>query len=233
MIPLDGHRQWFRFHHLFAQILRVELERREPELVPELHRRAYDWHRASGTTEEAIYHALAAKAFDDAGRLMLETWVYYANAGRTATVLDWVRAFPDEALERDRRVLAVKAWVCALQGQTEEMWRAVDRLRALGGLAEGPLPDGLASLESSLSLLTAIFSGSGDVAAALANGSRAARLEGPGFAVVPGRHVGAGLGALLQRRARPGRAAASRRPSGSARPPSSGSSPPPRSRSCR
>ena len=179
LIPLDGHRQWFRFHHLFAQILRVELERREPELVPELHRRAYDWHRASGTTEEAIYHALAAKAFDDAGRLMLETWVYYANAGRTATVLDWVRAFPDEALERDRRVLAVKAWVCALQGQTEAMWRAVDRLRALGGLAEGPLPDGLASLESSLSLLTAIFSGSGDVAAALANGSRAARLEGP------------------------------------------------------
>lgn len=180
LIPLDGHRRWFRFHHLFAQILRVELERREPALVVELHRRAYAWHRASGTTEEAIHHALAAQAFDDAGRLILETWVDYANAGRTATVLEWVRAFPDAELERDRRVLAVKAWVCALQGRPQDMWRAVDRLRALGGrLDEGPLPDGLASLESSLSLLTAIFSGSGNVAAALANGTRAAGLEGP------------------------------------------------------
>jgi LuxR family maltose regulon positive regulatory protein len=178
LIPLDGHRQWFRFHHLFAHILRVELERREPGLVSELHRRAHAWHRASGTTEEAIHHALAAQAFDDAGELILETWLYYVNAGRTATVLDWLRAFPDAALERDRRVLGVKAWVSAMQGQTEEMRRAVERLRALGGLDEGPLPDGMASLESSLSLLTAIFGG-GNVAAALANGTRAATLEGP------------------------------------------------------
>ena len=70
LIPLDGQRQWFRFHHLFAQILRVELERREPELLPELHRRAYAWHRAYGTTDEAIHHALAARAFDEAGDLI-------------------------------------------------------------------------------------------------------------------------------------------------------------------
>jgi LuxR family maltose regulon positive regulatory protein len=179
LIPLDGLRRWFRFHHLFAQILRVELERREPGLAAELHRRAYAWHRASGTTDEAIHHALAAEAFDDAGSLILETWLYYVNAGRTATVLDWLRAFPDDALERDRRVLGVKAWVSAMQGQTEEQRRAVERLRALGGLDEGPLPDGMASLESSLSLLTAIFGGTGNVAAALANGTRAATLEGP------------------------------------------------------
>jgi LuxR family maltose regulon positive regulatory protein len=179
LIPLDEHRQWFRFHHLFAQILRVELERREPALVRDLHRRAYRWHRTSGTTEEAIHHALAAQAFDDAGGLILETWLFYVNAGRTATVLDWLRAFPDAALERDRRVLGVKAWVSAMQGQTEEQLRAVSRLRALGGLDEGPLPDGMASLESSLSLLTAIFGGTGSVASALEHGTRAATLEGP------------------------------------------------------
>ena len=44
LLPLDDQRRWFRFHHLFAQLLRVELERREPELVPGLHRRAYEWH---------------------------------------------------------------------------------------------------------------------------------------------------------------------------------------------
>ena len=176
LIPLDGQRRWFRFHHLFAQILGVELQRREPELMPELHRRAYTWHRAYGTTDEAIHHALAARAFDEAGDLIAETWVYYVNAGRTASVLDWLTGFPDEVLER--RVLGVKAWVLAMQGHPEEMGRAVDRLHELGGLDEGPLPDGMASLESSLSLLSAIFGG-GDVTTRLEDGTRAAALEGP------------------------------------------------------
>ena len=47
LLALDDRRRWFRFHHLFAQLLRVELERREPALVPELHRRAYEWHGES------------------------------------------------------------------------------------------------------------------------------------------------------------------------------------------
>ena len=68
LLPLDDQRRWFRFHHLFAQLLRVELERREPELVAELHRRAYVWHCESGTTDEAIHHAVAAGAFAEAGR---------------------------------------------------------------------------------------------------------------------------------------------------------------------
>ncbi len=55
LVALDERRRWYRFHHLFAQILRVELERREPEVVPELHRRAFAWHRAAGTADEAIH----------------------------------------------------------------------------------------------------------------------------------------------------------------------------------
>ena len=75
-------------------------------------------------------------------------------------------------------MLGVKAWVLAMQGYPEEMGRAVDRLHELGGLDEGPLPDGMASLESSLSLLSAIFGG-GDVTTRLEDGTRAAALEGP------------------------------------------------------
>ena len=63
LLPLDDRRRWFRFHHLFAQILRVELQKREPELVPDLHRRAHEWHGEFGTTDEAIHHAVAGKAF--------------------------------------------------------------------------------------------------------------------------------------------------------------------------
>ena len=177
LVPLDAQRRWFRFHHLFAQILRVELERREPELVPELHRRAYEWHRASGTTDEAVQHALAAGAFGEASRLITETWVHYANAGRTASVLDWLTQFPKAVLDGDRRLLLVKAWVVALRGREDEMRGVVAQVRALGGLDDGPLPDGIASLESSISVLWATFAW-GDVAGVVEHGTRSAKLEG-------------------------------------------------------
>ena len=178
LLPLDDHRRWYRFHHLFAQLLRAELERREPELVPELHRRAYAWHRASGTTEEAIHHAVAAGEFAGAGALIAETWVQYANAGRTASVLDWLGRIPAAVVDADPRLLLVEAWVSALRGREDAMRAAAAKVRALGGLGAGPLPDGFASLESSLAVLSATF-GWGDVSAILAHGTRSAELEGP------------------------------------------------------
>lgn len=178
LVPLDGRARWWRFHHLFAQILRVELERREPGLVPELHRRAYHWHRTSGTTEEAIHHAVAGGVFDAAGELIAETWVHYANSGRTASVLDWLTRLPAAAVDGSRRLLLVKAWVMALRGREEEMRAVVARLLELGGLDDGPLPDGTASVDSSLSLLHATFAW-GDVAGVLEHGTRAAAIEGP------------------------------------------------------
>ena len=101
LLPLDDRREWFRFHHLFAQLLRVELARREPELVPELHRRAAAWHAASGTTDEAVHHALAAGAYADASALVAGAWVHYVNAGRTGSVLDWLARFPGEVVDGD------------------------------------------------------------------------------------------------------------------------------------
>ena len=178
LIPLDDQRRWFRFHHLFAQLLRVELERRNPELVRELHLRAYAWHSESGTTEEAIHHATAAGAFAEAGDLIAATWIYYVNGGRTSSVREWLLRFPDEVLGGDRRLLLVSAWIAALRGDEAGMRDLLARFRALGGEDEGPLPDGFASLESSVSVLRAAFAW-GDVAATLEVGARSAELEGP------------------------------------------------------
>ena len=178
LLPLDDQRRWFRFHHLFAQLLRVELERREPGLVPGLHRRAHEWHTASGTTDEAIHHAVAAHAFDAAGGLIAETWVHYVNAGRTSSVLDWLLRFPEPVLGADARLLLVKAWISALRGDEDEMRGALARLRRLGELEDGPLPDGFASLESSVCVLNGAFAW-GDVAASLEAGARSVELEGP------------------------------------------------------
>lgn len=181
LAPLDGDGRWFRFHHLFAQILRVELERREPELVPQLHRRAHRWHRAHGTADEAIEHALAGGLYDAAAELICESWVHWANSGRTASALEWLTRFPPELLDGNRRLLLVMAWVVALRGREREMHTLVARLRELGGMGgddDGPLPDGTASLESSVAVLSATFAW-GDVGKVLEQGARAIELEGP------------------------------------------------------
>jgi LuxR family maltose regulon positive regulatory protein len=178
LLPLDDRREWFRFHHLFAQLLRVELERREGELVPELHARAYAWHREYGTADEAIEHAVAAGAHAEAGELIAEVWVHYVNAGRTSSVHDWLQRIPAEVLAGDRRLLLVRAWIAALRGSEADMRAALARVRELGGLDDGPLPDGFASLGSSLSVLTAAFAW-GDVRAVLEEGARSAEVEGP------------------------------------------------------
>ena len=177
LLPLDDQRRWFRFHHLFAQMLQIELQRREPGLIQDLHRRALDWHRQSGTTEEAIDHALAGGALDEAAELIEEVWIEYANAGRTASVLDWLARIPEARLDTDRRLLTVKAWVHALRGREAEMRAAVARVHELGGLEDGPLRDGFVSVASSLSVLQTAFAW-GDVSAVLEHGTRSAELEG-------------------------------------------------------
>ena len=70
LVPLDRRRQWYRYHHLFQELLRAELDRREPELVPELHARAASWCEANGLQETAIDHAQAAGDTDRVARLV-------------------------------------------------------------------------------------------------------------------------------------------------------------------
>ena len=179
LVPLDDENGWYRFHHLFAQLLRVELERREPGLAPALHRRAYCWHREHGTAGEAIRHAIAAGAYAEAAELIGTTWVSYANTCRYDTVLAWLRRFPEEILSGDVQLLLVQAWVLSLSARREEAALAITAAERLGDLGAGPLPDGFSSGEASLTMLRACFPW-GDVGAQLDNARRAAKLEGPG-----------------------------------------------------
>ena len=182
LVRLDDEGGWYRFHRVFAQLLRVELERREPGLAPALHRRAYAWHRDHGTTGEAIRHAIEAGAYAEAAELIQGPWISYANTYRYDTVLAWLRRLPDEILSGNVHLLLVQAWVLSLSARREEAARAIaaaERLGDLGDLGAGPLPDGFSSAEASLTMLRACFPW-GDVGAQLENGRRAAELEGPG-----------------------------------------------------
>ncbi len=179
LVPLDDQGGWCRFHHLFAQLLRVELERREPGSAPALHRRAYSWHRDHGTAGEAIHHAMAAGAYPEAAELIQTSWISHANTCRYDTVLAWLRRLPDELLSGDAHLLLVQAWVLSLSARREEAARAIAAVERLGDLGAGPLRDGFSSVEASLTMLRACFPW-GDVGNQLENGRRAAELEGLG-----------------------------------------------------
>ena len=180
LVPLGDEGWWYRFHPLFARLLRVELERREPGLAPALHRRAYAWHRDHGMTGEAISHAIEAGAHAEAAELIQPSWVSYANAGKHDTVLAWIRRFPVEVLNGDLQLLLVATWVLSLSGRREEAARAIATVEGLGEFdGKRPLPDGFSSVDASLTMLRAVFPW-GDVGAQLSNGRRAAELEGPG-----------------------------------------------------
>jgi LuxR family maltose regulon positive regulatory protein len=98
LVPLDDRRRWYRYHHLFADVLRARLLDELPGRVPELHRRATEWYEQNGERSEAVSHALAAQDFARAADL-IELAVPAMRQGRQeATVRRWLGAIPDELL---------------------------------------------------------------------------------------------------------------------------------------
>jgi LuxR family maltose regulon positive regulatory protein len=119
LVPLDGRRQWYRYHHLFADVLRVRLEEERPDVVGDLHQRAGEWYERSGERAEAVHHALlggdAARAAD-----LVELALPALQKGRQeATMRRWLEALPDEVI-RVRPVLSVGyAGALMVSGQVE------------------------------------------------------------------------------------------------------------------
>jgi LuxR family maltose regulon positive regulatory protein len=179
LVPLDEEAGCYRFHHVFGQLLRVELERREPGLAPALHRRAYSWHRDHGTTDEAIEHAVAAQDYAEAVELIETYWIRYANTWKYDTVLAWLGKLPEEVVTSEVHLLLIQAWVLSLSAKQREAARAIAAIERVGDLGVGPLRDGFSSAGASLTLLRASFPW-GDVDAQVIHARRAVDLEGPG-----------------------------------------------------
>ena len=99
MTALDVGRSWFRYHHLFADLLRLELRRLHPTLIEPLHRRPPQWLEGHGDAVEAVRHAQAAEDWPHAARLLADSCLGLILDGRTATVRGLLAAFPPDALE--------------------------------------------------------------------------------------------------------------------------------------
>jgi LuxR family transcriptional regulator, maltose regulon positive regulatory protein len=141
VVPLDRQREWYRYHHLFQELLREELERSEPELVRELTLRAAHWCQRHGLAEAAIDYAIDAGDADLVARGVEQVAISVYRSGRLATVQRWFDWFNDRGLIQQYPAVAMLgAWVQALGGHAAaaERWAAA----AEQGSYEGTLPDG-------------------------------------------------------------------------------------------
>lgn len=135
IVPLDGKRQWYRYHHLFADALQARLLKEQPNQVASLHLRACAWFEQNNFGTDAIRHALAAEDFERAADLIDLDWL--ENSGtyfRNATWLGWVKALPDEFVRTRPRLSLGFTWELLFLGElegAESRMRDVDRLLAL------------------------------------------------------------------------------------------------------
>jgi len=176
LISLDERRRWYRYHHLFGDLLANELSLAMPDEVVPLHRRAYEWHLREGLVAEAITHAIAAGDHSRAAELIAASWLDFVNRGELATVEAWTRALPPKLAESDPRLSVARAWmllVLGRPGEVEAEARAAER-----GTLPGPLADGSSSVASSAALVrTSARLLLGDVGAAAQSAALAAELE--------------------------------------------------------
>jgi LuxR family maltose regulon positive regulatory protein len=178
LIALDDHRHWYRYHHLFTQLLRLELAGREADLVPLLHRRAAAFHQDAGDIEAAVHHASAAGDHQRATDLVIRHWLSFARRGRVATVERWLDGLPDEVVAAAPSVAVAKVWIGGYRGvprQELERWQAV----ADSGDPGAAVPSWAASVPFEAAMARAMFPYD-DVGAVLEAARRAAELAGPG-----------------------------------------------------
>jgi LuxR family maltose regulon positive regulatory protein len=121
VVPLDEVRRWWRYHHLFAGLLRARLASEQPGRVPELHRAAAAWHQEHGLADDAIRHAMAAGETGWAARLAERHVETLYRRGEVATLDRWLSALPAESVRARPRLCLAQAGVAIWGGRLEEV----------------------------------------------------------------------------------------------------------------
>ena len=120
VVSLDPARTWFRYHHLFADLLRLELRRRLPEEVPALHRLAAEWFSQRGEIVDAIRHTQAAGDWSDAARLLADHSFGLTLDGQAQTIQTLLQAFPPGAVTEGPDLPLARATSDLAQGRLDE-----------------------------------------------------------------------------------------------------------------
>ena len=159
LVPLDRHREWFRYHGLYREFLLGELRRVEPEVIAKLNLRAADWYESNKSPALAIEHLLNTTERDRCVQLVPELTLPMYSLGQVSTVQRWLSALGDAAVERYPPLAVLAGWVAAMTGQAAaaERWAAIVDAASF---EQAPL-DGTASFESARAMLRAVMCASG------------------------------------------------------------------------
>lgn len=169
LVPLDTRREWYRYHHLFGELLQYELVATDREALPGLHQRASAWYRNAGLIVDAASHATAAGDVDAAVELVARHYEFFVGQGQLATVLRWLQALPEAVAAEDWLLCFAASVVTAHAGRLDEAERWLELAEGAPPLVRnGQEPAGpLAALAGYLRLLR------GDIGGTLANARRA------------------------------------------------------------
>ena len=138
LVPLDEVRGWWRYHQLFADLLRGRLQQEQPGRVPQLHRHAATWYEERGLADDVIRHALAAGDTAWAARLIEQHFdTVYSLRGEAATIQRWLSALPADLVWSRPRLLLAQAQLAAAAGRVEAVEPLLDAAeRAFAGVAD-------------------------------------------------------------------------------------------------
>jgi len=137
LIPLDDERNWYRYHHLFADLLHKRLSHTQPDLLPSLHRRASEWYEKNGLVAEAVSYALQAKDVQRAAQLVGGTGLAMLEHGELRVLERWLHTLVDEEMRSEPWLCIAQAWILAFTARPD----AVDPLvRRVEQMAAGREP---------------------------------------------------------------------------------------------
>jgi LuxR family maltose regulon positive regulatory protein len=170
VVPLDSTRGWFRYHHLFRELLRGQLERVASDLVPDLHRRASLWYAERGFKVEAIDHAIAAGDVHYAADELVRHWLELYSAGQAAAVLDLIDRVPAETIDHPTLAL-VRAGIARRLGRIDEFEPWIARAEPIAARSRAEVADRIASAVAALRCLDHLAEG--DVPGAIGWAQRA------------------------------------------------------------
>ncbi len=166
VVPLDDQRTWYRYHRLFADLLRARLEDLYPDRVPELHQRASAWYEREGMLDSAMKHALAADDAAEAARIVEIHGRSLLLRGELTTLLGWIESLPEEKIQASAPISVTHAWALLLTGQlggVEPRLQQVERIVA----SDSPLLGDVAAIRAY------VTSQHGDVARTIDLGQKA------------------------------------------------------------
>jgi LuxR family maltose regulon positive regulatory protein len=176
VVPLDSDRAWYRYHHLFRDLLLRQLERFAADVIPDLHRRASTWFASEGLMAEAIGHALAAGDVNYAADELERHWLEFYSNGQATTILEWIDGLPPETVAGHPTLVLARGGIARALGRLDEAEEWLARGDALA--ADAPTSGLGSSIAGGAAINHSMYRlARGDVPGAITWGRQALGLE--------------------------------------------------------